>query len=72
MLRRYESSRHSVRVGSETHFKVIIISRTFDGAKLLDRHRAVNDCLAQDELANGVHALSKLSFVPVCFRLYSV
>ena len=52
-----ESSRHNVRVGSETHFKVIIISRTFDGAKLLDRHRAVNDCLAH-ELANGVHALS--------------
>ena len=67
-----ESSRHSVRVGSETHFKVIIISRTFDGAKLLDRHRAVNEhCLAH-ELAIGVHALSKLSFVPVCFRLYSV
>ena len=52
-----ESSRHNVRVGSETHFKVIIISRTFDGAKLLDRHRAVNDCLAH-ELMNGVHALS--------------
>jgi BolA family transcriptional regulator, general stress-responsive regulator len=58
-----ESSRHSVRVGSETHFKVIIISRTFDGAKLLDRHRAVNDCLAH-ELANGVHALSITAKTP--------
>ena len=41
----------------ETHFKVVIVSDDFDGKMLIDRHRAVNDCLA-DELQTGVHALS--------------
>ena len=42
---------------TETHFKVIIVSEIFEGKPLIDRHRAVNECLAQ-ELNEGVHALS--------------
>ena len=41
----------------ETHFRVRIISTTFDGMARLARHRAVNDALAE-ELEDGVHALA--------------
>ena len=44
-------------VGSETHFKVVIVSDSFNDKPLLQRHRLVNDAL-KDELATGVHALS--------------
>ncbi|QTH65390.1 transcriptional regulator BolA [Psychrosphaera ytuae] len=52
-----ESYQHNVPQGSESHFKVIIVSDQFDGKRLLQRHRAVNQCLAQ-ELANDIHALA--------------
>ena len=42
---------------SETHFKVVIVSEAFEGKPLIDRHRAVNECL-REELEQGVHALS--------------
>ena len=42
---------------TETHFKVVIVSEFFEGKPLIDRHRAVNECLAL-ELSEGVHALS--------------
>ena len=43
--------------GSETHFKVVVVSEAFDGEPLIDRHRKVNAALAE-ELAQGLHALS--------------
>ena len=52
-----ESGNHQVAPGSETHFKVVLVSDEFDGQRLLARHRAVNDALAE-ELAGGVHALA--------------
>ena len=52
-----ESSMHNVAKGSETHFKVIVISEVFAGMTLLERHRRVNEALAA-ELSSGVHALS--------------
>ncbi|SDH68863.1 BolA protein [Vibrio xiamenensis] len=52
-----ESYMHNVPPGSESHFKVIIVSNAFEGSRLIARHRAVNQVLA-DELAGGVHALS--------------
>ena len=52
-----ESSSHNVPKGSETHFKVVIVSAGFEGKPLLARHRLVNNILS-DELASGVHALS--------------
>ncbi len=48
---------HSVPKGSETHFKVVVISDMFKDKSLLERHRTVNQLL-DDELKNGVHALS--------------
>ena len=52
-----ESGNHQVAPGSETHFKVVLVTDEFDGQRLLARHRAVNDALAA-ELAGGVHALA--------------
>lgn len=51
-----ESHMHNVPQGSESHFKVIIVSDEFNGKMLLARHRMVNSILA-DELAHAIHAL---------------
>jgi BolA protein len=52
-----ESGGHNVAPGSETHFKVVLVSDTFTGQRPLARHRLVHEALAQ-ELAGGVHALA--------------
>jgi BolA protein len=52
-----ESYMHNVPPGSESHFKVVIISDEFIGQRLLQRHQRVNQILA-DELAGEIHALS--------------
>jgi len=41
----------------ETHFRVRIVSPAFAGLSRIQRHRAVNDVLAE-ELKAGVHALA--------------
>ena len=58
-----ESHMHSVAEGSESHFKVLIVSDTFKGEKLINRHRQVNKVLAQ-ELQGGVHALALHTMTP--------
>jgi len=62
-----ESGGHNVPPGSETHFKVVLVSGDFDGLRLLARHRAVNEALA-DELAGGVHALAIHTYTPAEWR----
>ena len=52
-----ESYMHNVPAGSESHFKVVIVSEQFEGVRLIGRHRAVNKALS-DELANDIHALA--------------
>ncbi|GHE87085.1 transcriptional regulator BolA [Thalassotalea profundi] len=52
-----ESHKHNVPPGSESHFKVIIVSPDFEGERLIKRHRAVNAVLAT-ELAEKIHALA--------------
>jgi BolA family transcriptional regulator, general stress-responsive regulator len=58
-----ESSMHSVPPGSETHFKVVVVSDAFEGKLLVERHRLVYDALA-DEMKNGLHALTITSRTP--------
>ncbi|KAE8983667.1 hypothetical protein PR003_g23819 [Phytophthora rubi] len=58
-----ESHMHNVPRGAETHFKVVVVAEQFDGKPLLQRHRLVNAAL-QQELSDGVHALSILSKTP--------
>ena len=52
-----ESFMHNVPPGSESHFKVVIISDEFEGERLVKRHQRVNEALAE-ELAGSVHALA--------------
>ncbi|XP_044005401.1 DNA-binding transcriptional regulator BolA [Aphidius gifuensis] len=52
-----ESYMHNVPKGAETHFKVVVVSEKFDNQTLIKRHRIINGLL-EDELKNGVHALS--------------
>ncbi len=52
-----ESYMHNVPPGSESHFKVVIISDEFEGERLVKRHQRVNSVLAE-ELAGSVHALA--------------
>jgi BolA protein len=52
------SGHHETFDGSgETHFRVRVVSESFAGMSRIDRHRRVNDLLA-DEIAAGVHALA--------------
>merc|ERR1712050_92810 len=59
-----ESYMHNVPKGSETHFKVVVVSEKFNDMKpLIKRHRAINEILAE-ELKTGVHALSIIAKSP--------
>jgi BolA protein len=56
-----ESARHAGHAGArpegETHFRVRIVSRNFEGLNRIARQRRVHEILA-DELRTRVHALS--------------
>ena len=56
-----ESHRHEGhaghRPGGQTHYRVYIVAEAFRGKTRVDRHRMINQTLAQ-ELAGGVHALA--------------
>lgn len=62
-----ESDRHNVPPGSESHFKVVLVSDAFEGSGLLDRHRLVNGLLA-GELRSAVHALAIHAYTPEEWR----
>jgi BolA family transcriptional regulator, general stress-responsive regulator len=56
-----ESSQHRGHAGhqpgGETHFRIYIVAKAFEGKSRLERHRMVNETLSR-ELAGGVHALA--------------
>jgi BolA protein len=58
-----ESRMHNVPAGSETHFKVLIVSEAFAGLGLVARHRKVNEVLAA-EFKQGLHALTIRALSP--------
>lgn len=58
-----ESGMHSVPAGSETHFKVLVVSEAFRGLGPVDRHRRVNE-LVRDEFRSGLHALTIRAMTP--------
>ncbi len=58
-----ESRMHNVPAGSETHFKVMVVSEAFEGMLPVERHRRVYEIL-RDEMAGGVHALSIRALTP--------
>ncbi len=56
-----ESHLHAGHSGArpegETHFRVTVVSNGFSGKALVQRHRMINEVLAE-ELAGPVHALA--------------
>lgn len=58
-----ESYMHNVPKGSESHFKLVVVSEKFDGLALIKRHRLVNDIL-KTELAEQIHALTITAKTP--------
>jgi BolA protein len=49
--------------GTDTHFRVMIVSLAFEGKSRLERHRMVNEALAI-ELAGSLHALTIRALTP--------
>jgi BolA protein len=47
----------------ESHFRVLVVSPKFIGKSRIERHRMVNETLA-DLLKNGVHALAIKAYAP--------
>ena len=58
-----ESHMHNVPPGSESHFKLIIVSAAFEGKRLIGRHQLINAAL-KAELDGPVHALSMETLTP--------
>ncbi|GAA5822253.1 hypothetical protein JCM10212_006127 [Sporobolomyces blumeae] len=55
---RHHAPMRAVGGGSgETHFTVQVVSDKFDGLRVIQRHRLVNDAL-KEEFAAGLHALA--------------
>ena len=63
-----ESHMHSVPKGSETHFKVIIVSPLFEGVTAVKRHQlvygALGDLMGKKPSQGGIHALAITSRTP--------
>ena len=57
-----ESHLHNVAPDAESHFKVTIVSNSFDDQMLIKRHRAVNQILQQE--MQQIHALALHTLTP--------
>lgn len=58
-----ESPQHGLPESAEKHFRLVLVSSRMEGLSRVDRHRKVNEVLA-DELRTHVHALSIQAFTP--------
>ena len=58
-----ESHLHNVPAGSESHFRLVIVSESFTGRSAVQRHQAVYRVLAA-EMEGPVHALGLQTFTP--------
>ncbi|MFK7730798.1 MAG: BolA/IbaG family iron-sulfur metabolism protein [Pseudomonadales bacterium] len=58
-----ESNQHNVPPGSESHFKVVLVTQLFDAKREVARHQSVYKVLA-DELAGSIHALALHTYSP--------
>ncbi len=47
----------------ESHFRLLVVSPKFEGRSRVDRHRMVNEALA-DELAGRLHAMALSTYAP--------
>lgn len=62
-----ESHMHAVPPGSESHFRVLVVSSQFEGLPLIKCHRLVNEAL-KEELSSCVHALAIQAKTPEQWR----
>lgn len=58
-----ESDRHAVPPGSESHFKLVVVSAAFVGQSRIARHRMVSRLIGE-VLAAPLHALALETFTP--------
>ncbi|MCB1514056.1 MAG: BolA family transcriptional regulator [Hyphomicrobiaceae bacterium] len=47
----------------ESHYRILVVSEAFAGRSRVERHRLVNELLA-DELAGRIHALALKTYAP--------
>ena len=58
-----ESFMHRVPENAETHFKVVMVSSSFEHTPTVQRHKKVYQVM-QPEMASGLHALSLHLYTP--------
>lgn len=59
-----ESHNHGVPPGSETHFKLVIVSEAFAGVRAVARHQKIYGLLGDELSRNGLHALALHTYTP--------
>ena len=57
-----ESHMHSVPPGSESHFKLVLVSNHFDGKRAVARHQQVYSALG--DIMQQIHALALHTYTP--------
>lgn len=57
-----ESHMHNVPAGSESHFKILVVSDQFDGQMLIKRHRLLNSILSEE--LTQIHAMALHTMTP--------
>lgn len=62
-----ESPNHNVPEGSESHFRVLIVSDQFEGLSLIQRHQLVHK-LVSAPLKEKIHAFSQQTLTPKEFE----
>ncbi|CAN8020350.1 unnamed protein product [Ixodes persulcatus] len=62
-----ESHMHNVPKGSETHFRVTVVSASFEGKSLVQQHALVYGAV-KEELQNPVHALAIETSTPAKWK----
>ena len=62
-----ESFMHNVPEGSESHFKIVLVTNDFNNLSIIKRHKLIYKTL--DNLMNKIHALSIHAFNEEEFKL---
>ena len=65
-----ESFMHNVPEGSESHFKIVVVTNDFNNLSIIQRHKLIYKNL--DSLMNKIHALSIHAFNEEEFKLNPV
>jgi len=65
-----ESFMHNVPAGSESHFKIVVVTDDFNNLSIIKRHQLIYKTL--DNLMNKIHALSIHAFNEEEFKLNPV